>query len=53
MKVKAKHWVNYDGILHQKDEVFEVATTDMDEMLAYVELVEEPVEPRKTRPKKN
>lgn len=49
MKVKAKHGVNYDGVLYRKDEVFEVATTDMDEMLEYVDIVEEPTTRKRSK----
>ena len=47
MKVKAKHWVNYDGTYYAKDETFEIATTDLDELKDVVELVEEPTRKRK------
>lgn len=44
MRVAAKHWVCYNGIWYRKGDVFEVATTDMDELSPMVDIVETPIE---------
>lgn len=40
MKVKAKHWVSYNGF-HPAGEVFEISAIDFDGMAEHVEAVEE------------
>ena len=40
MKVKAKHWVKYDGLWHRAGEVFDISLTEVDRMSADVDLAE-------------
>lgn len=42
MKVKAKHWVWYNG-WHEYGDIFEIAGTDADAMADMVEIVETPI----------
>lgn len=44
MKVKAKHWLNYNGIWHMGGEEFEIPTTDADVLGDMVEIAETPVQ---------
>lgn len=41
MKVKAKHWINYNGTWHQAGEVFAIDDADAAEMRQYAEVAEE------------
>lgn len=41
MKVKAKHWVNYNGTWHQAGEVFAIDDADAAEMQQYAEVADE------------
>lgn len=41
MKVKAKHWVNYNGTWHQAGEVFAIDDADAAEMQQYAEAADE------------
>ena len=41
MKVKAKHWVNYNGTWHQVGEVFAIDDADAAEMQQYAEVADE------------
>lgn len=50
MKVRAKHWLTYDGAWHQSGDVFEIAGTDADMMAGMVEIVETPVVPEEPKP---
>lgn len=51
MKVRAKNWVKYNGTFYAAGEKFEVATTDLDAVKQYVEIVETPLDetPRRGR----
>lgn len=45
MKVKAKHWLKYDGVWHPGGEIFEIAATDEKMLNGMIELAEEPIWP--------
>lgn len=41
MKVKAKHWVNYNGTWHMAGDVFTIDDADAAEMRQYAEMMDE------------
>ena len=43
MKVKAKHWINYNGKWHMGGSEFDISDNDAPEMAPYVERVEQNV----------
>jgi len=43
MKVRAKHWLKYDGVWHKGGETFEIPTTDAKELEGMIEIAETPV----------
>ena len=60
MKVKAKHWLNYNGVWHKGGDEFEIPDGDLEQVAEYVEAGEyvsaifPPEEPKKRvgRPRK-
>lgn len=43
MKVKAKHWLNHDGVWHSAGEIFEISTADAEALMDSVQIFETPV----------
>lgn len=43
MKVKAKHWLTYEGAWHCGGEEFEISATDADMLKDMVEITETPI----------
>lgn len=43
MKVKAKHWLNFDGVWHRAGETFEISTADAGRISEHIETAETPV----------
>lgn len=41
MKVKARHWVNYKGVWHGKDEVFSISPADAESMGQYADVIDD------------
>ena len=57
MKVKAKHWLKYNGVWYRGGDEFEIPTTDAEALDGMVEIAEtpvhvEPVEPEEDQPKR-
>ena len=57
MKVKAKHWLKYNGIWYRGGDEFEIPTTDAEALGGMVEIAEtpvhvEPAEPEEEQPKR-
>ena len=44
MKVKAKHWLKHNGVWYRGGDVFEIPTTDADELKGMVDIAETPIE---------
>lgn len=43
MRVKAKHWLTYEGVWHRADEEFEISATDADSLAGMIEITETPI----------
>ena len=59
MKVRARHWLKYDGTWYRGGDVFEVATTDTNSLNGMVDIAENAIspeteteKPKRGRPKK-
>lgn len=50
MKLKAKHWIKYQGEWHKAGDVFHINEGDVDEMKAYGEVIAEAEDKAKEAP---
>lgn len=50
MQAKARHWVNYNGVWHGKDEVFDIEPADAAEMKHFADLTETEPKPETVEP---